>query len=242
MSTHPSDPRSVRSVRGLGLLALGAGILLAGCSLNTRPETEFSDTIRLIREERLVSMLGSSYWKVRRDAARELAHRGREAESLPAVRRAIVDCRAEVRVWALAAVWRLSGRKHEAPAGIVDALSSCEYEVRLEAAEAARLLGPSASNAVHALTHLTRDGHHPMRRAACLALGSIGPDARESIPHLAALLSDPFPEVVYAAMHALGEIGDAGSKAALTRVSRQEPEWRAEQSRRVLPTGEAPSR
>lgn len=140
--------------------------------------------------EHLLAALEEGSPAVRWLAGETLAHIG--AQAVPALTRALVSPRVEVRREAARALGDMGSTARRAAVDLLDSLEDPDRTVRLHALLALRRVSPNLLRSARRLINLLeREQSVRIRRRLIHLLASIGPDAREAIGSLVRQLDHP---------------------------------------------------
>src|SRR5262249_27344873 len=133
-------------------------------------------------------------------------------QAVPALKAALRDKDASIRITAAIALTRLNFRGEEATSALVEGVASPDISLHQQAIGTVQTLGESGKAAVPALIRILQDKDERwQRQSAAHALSAIGPSAKAAVPALVEALKDEEPDLRSIALGALGRIG-AGDK------------------------------
>ncbi len=173
----------------------------------------------------LARALESDNRDIRRDAARELATRGREAKAaLPQLIRGLQDRDPQVWHFSILAIDRLGPDAADAVDVLVRQIQAYPLQRRYRAAVA---LGHIGKASLDPLREVLRNGKGNARASAAQALAVMGPQAAPAVDELARLLGDKDVSVRSAAAEALGHIGGPAVEVLERQLTSSDPKVQA---------------
>jgi HEAT repeat protein len=167
------------------------------------------------------------------------------ARSIAALRLALTDPVAAVRLQALVALGRIGPRAVEAVGDVIERLKSGTDQERRLAADALGQLHASPETAIPELIAATRDTTAPVRAAAATAIGQFREHAGDAGIVLVGLLDDSEEEVrdaATAAISLIGTLDDMATRALQDKLAHPDNLRRAQTAEALGEMGEAASR
>ncbi len=199
---------------------LGLGLVCAAGAYSCSPAQAQQPTVK-----ELARRLETGDRDARREAARELAERGKAArEALPQLIRGVRDRDPQIWHFSMMAIDRIGEEAAQAVDALVDQLSAYPPQRRYRASVA---LGHIGRPALAALQTALKSRDANVRAAAADALGVMESEAAPAVDRLARLLEDSEEAVRLAAAEALGKIGGPAVDAVKPMLVSSKPEVRA---------------